>query len=125
MIRRYFEFNGYRVVFVRNFTDVDDKIIKRAEQEGGSAGEVSERYIAEYQKDMESLGVLPADVEPKATEYIPQMIALIERLLGRGFAYVVNGDVAARRDVELGFSSSSPLEGFLRRGSGRGRARRG
>ncbi len=93
VIRRYFEFNGYRVVFVRNFTDVDDKIIKRAEQEGGSAGEVSERYIAEFQKDMESLGVLPADVEPKATEYIPQMIALIERLLGRGFAYVVNGDV--------------------------------
>ncbi len=93
VIRRYFEFNGYRVVFVRNFTDVDDKIIKRAEQEGGSVGEVSERYIAEYQKDMESLGVLPADVEPKATEYIPQMIALIERLLGRGFAYVVNGDV--------------------------------
>ncbi|MEE8151427.1 MAG: cysteine--tRNA ligase, partial [candidate division NC10 bacterium] len=93
VIRRYFEFNGYRVVFVRNFTDVDDKIIKRAEQEGGSVGEVSERYIAEFQKDMESLGVLPADVEPKATEYIPQMIALIERLLGRGFAYVVNGDV--------------------------------
>ncbi len=93
VIRRYFEFNGYRVVFVRNFTDVDDKIIKRAEQEGGSVGEVSERYIAEYQKDMESLGILPADVEPKATEYIPQMIALIERLLGRGFAYVVNGDV--------------------------------
>ncbi len=93
VIRRYFEFKGYRVLYVRNFTDVDDKIIKRADQEGVAAGEVSERYIVEYQKDMESLGVLPANVEPKATEYIPQMIALIERLVARGFAYVVDGDV--------------------------------
>lgn len=93
VIRRYFEFKGYRVLFVRNFTDVDDKIIKRAAQEGMSSEEVSGKYISEYQRDMEKLGILPASVEPKATEYIPQMIALIERLVARGFAYVVDGDV--------------------------------
>ncbi|MFQ5847460.1 MAG: cysteine--tRNA ligase [Candidatus Methylomirabilales bacterium] len=93
VIRRYLEFTGYRVLFVRNFTDVDDKIIKRAEKDGVSAREVSERYIAEYQKDMDRLGVCPASFEPKATDHIPSMIALIERLLARGFAYVVDGDV--------------------------------
>lgn len=93
VIRRYFAFRGYGVRFVRNFTDVDDKIIKRAEAERASPQVVSEHYIAEYRKDMKNLGILPADVEPKATEYIPQMVALIERLLARGFAYVVDGDV--------------------------------
>lgn len=93
VIRRYFEFSGYAIRFVRNFTDVDDKIIKRAGADGVSAEEVSERYIAEYQNDMAHLGILPADVEPKATEYIPQMITLIERLVARGVAYVVDGDV--------------------------------
>lgn len=93
VIRRYFEFRGYRMIFVRNFTDVDDKIIKRAEQEGVPAGEISERYIAEYQKDMASLGILSPHVEPKATEYIPHMVSLIGRLIARGCAYVVNGDV--------------------------------
>ena len=85
VIRRYLEVKRYEVRFIRNFTDVDDKIIKRAEQEGASAGEISERFIAEYQKDMENLGVLPATVEPNATEYIPQMITLIERLVARDF----------------------------------------
>lgn len=93
VVRRYFEFKGYRVLFVRNFTDVDDKIIKRAAQEGMSSGEVSGKYISEYQRDMEKLGILPPGVEPKATEYIPQMIALIARLVARGFAYAVDGDV--------------------------------
>jgi cysteinyl-tRNA synthetase len=93
VIRRYFEFAGYAVRFVRNFTDVDDKIIKRSEAEGVSAEELSERYIAEYQKDMTRLGILPPHVEPKATEYIPHMVALIERLVTRDVAYVVDGDV--------------------------------
>ncbi|MFQ5802321.1 MAG: cysteine--tRNA ligase [Candidatus Methylomirabilales bacterium] len=93
VICRYLEFKGYRVQFIRNFTDVDDKIIKKAEQKGVLAGQISEEYIAEYRKDMGRLGILPATVEPKATEYIPQMIALIERLFARGFAYVVDGDV--------------------------------
>ncbi|MFQ5882962.1 MAG: cysteine--tRNA ligase [Candidatus Methylomirabilales bacterium] len=115
VIRRYFEFKGYRVLFVRNFTDVDDKIIKKANGEGVSASEVSERYIAEYRKDMDNLGVLPAEVEPKATEHIPQMIALIERLLARGFAYVVDGDVyfEVRRFPRYGRLSGKNLEELL------------
>jgi len=72
---------------------VDDRIIRRANEEGVPATTISERYIAEYQKDMASIGVDPADVEPKATEHIPQMIALIERLIARGVAYVLEGDV--------------------------------
>ncbi len=90
---RYLRFKGFKVRFVRNFTDVDDKIIRRAQREGVPAAEVSERYIAAFHEDMAALGVAPADVEPKATEHVPQMIALIERLLARGVAYVVDGDV--------------------------------
>jgi cysteinyl-tRNA synthetase len=93
VIRRYLRFKGYQVRFVKNFTDVDDKIIKRAAEEGVTAKDVSERYIAEYRADMASLGVLPPDVEPKATEHVPQMITLIQRLCERGVAYVVDGDV--------------------------------
>jgi cysteinyl-tRNA synthetase len=115
VIRRYLQFKGYRVLFVRNFTDVDDKIIKRANEEGVSASGVSERYIAEYRKDMESLGILPADVEPKATEHIPQMIGLIERLLARGFAYVVDGNVyfEVRRFPHYGRLSGKNLDELL------------
>ncbi len=115
VIRRYLEFKGYEVRFIHNFTDVDDKIIKKAEQRGASAGEISEEYIAEYQKDMERLGILPATVEPKATEYIPQMIALIERLVARGFAYVVDGDVyfEVRRFPPYGRLSGKNLDELL------------
>ncbi len=93
VIRRHLRFKGHRVQFVKNFTDVDDKIIRRAASEGVAAREISERYIAEYRADMAALGVVPGDVEPKATEHVPQMIALIERLVARGLAYVVDGDV--------------------------------
>jgi cysteinyl-tRNA synthetase len=93
VIRRYLRFKGFKVSFIKNLTDVEDKIIKRANREGVPATEISERYIAEYRTDMESLGVLPGDVEPKATEHIPQMIDLIERLIRKGIAYVVDGDV--------------------------------
>ena len=93
VIRRYLVFNGYRVRFVKNFTDVDDRIIRRANADGVPAHTISERYIAAYQADMASLGVLPGDVEPKATEHVPQMVALIERLIAGGFAYVIDGDV--------------------------------
>jgi len=115
VIRRYLEFTGTRVRFVRNFTDVDDKIIKRAEKDGVSPAEVSERYIAEYQNDMKRLGVLPASVEPKATAYIPQMIALIERLVARSFAYVVDGDVffEVRRFERYGCLSGKNLDELL------------
>ncbi|MGH7413219.1 MAG: cysteine--tRNA ligase [Candidatus Rokuibacteriota bacterium] len=93
MIRRHLMFRGYRVKFVRNFTDVDDKIIQRAQREGVTAQEVSERYVAAEREDMVALGVLAPDVYSKATDHIPQMIALIERLIAKGLAYPVDGDV--------------------------------
>ncbi len=93
VIRRYLVFKGFKVTFVRNYTDVDDRIIKRANDEGVAAQEISERYIAECQTDMAAIGVLPGDVEPKATEHIPEMINLIERLTRKGVAYPVDGDV--------------------------------
>ena len=93
VISRYLRFAGYRVTFVRNFTDIDDKIIRRAGQEAVPAREVSERNIAAFHADMLALGVLPPDAEPKATEHVAEMIALIERLVARGYAYVVDGDV--------------------------------
>ena len=93
VMRRYLRFRDYTVTFIKNYTDVDDRIIRRANEEGVAASVVSERYIAEYQKDMASIGVQPADVEPKATEHIPQMVALIQRLIARNMAYVLEGDV--------------------------------
>jgi len=93
VIRRYLAFRGYRVTFVRNYTDVDDKIIRRASEEGVSASALAERYIAAEREDMAALGVLRPDVAPKATEHIADMTALIERLLAGGFAYAVDGDV--------------------------------
>ena len=93
IIRRYLAFKGFKVTFVKNFTDVDDRIIRRANEEGVEATVVSERYIAEYRADMASLGIKAPDVEPKATEHVPQMLELIERLLKRGIAYVLEGDV--------------------------------
>jgi cysteinyl-tRNA synthetase len=115
VIRRYLSFQGLRVTFVKNFTDVDDRIIRRAHEEGVSASEVSERYIAAYYDDMNLIGVLPGDVEPKATEHIPEMIALIERLLTRGYAYVVDGTVyfAIRRFAPYGRLSGKNLEELL------------
>jgi cysteinyl-tRNA synthetase len=100
------------VKYVKNFTDIDDKIIRRASQEGVAARDVSERYIAEYRTDMASLGVLPPDVEPKATEHIPQMIALIERLIRQGVAYPVDSDVyfEVRRFPGYGKLSGKNLE---------------
>jgi cysteinyl-tRNA synthetase len=93
VIARYLRFAGYRVTFVRNFTDIDDKIIRRAAQDDVSAREVSERNIAAFHEDMAALDVLPPDVEPRATEHVPEMIALVERLIAGGHAYVVDGDV--------------------------------
>jgi len=115
VMRRYLEVKGYRVTFVKNFTDVDDKIIRRANEEGVPAHELSERYIAAYREDMAALGIRPADHEPKATEHIPEMIVLIERLLAGGFAYVVDGDVyfEVRRFSSYGRLSGRNLEELL------------
>jgi cysteinyl-tRNA synthetase len=98
VICRYLAFKGYRVTFVRNFTDVDDKIIRRAQQEGVPASEISARYIAEFRADMQALGVLPPPPgivyhDPKATDFVPEMVALIQRLVAKGVAYIVDGDV--------------------------------
>ena len=93
VVRRWLEYRGFRVTTVRNYTDVDDKIIRRANQEGVSAAEVSRRYIEAEGSDMRALGVLPPTVAPKATEHIEGMVALIERLVAKGVAYVVDGDV--------------------------------
>ena len=93
VIRRYLTYKGFKVTFVRNYTDIDDKIIRRANEEGIPASELSDRYVREYQADMASIGVLPGDVEPRATAHVPEMIALIERLVAKGAAYAVDGDV--------------------------------
>jgi cysteinyl-tRNA synthetase len=93
VIYRYLRFLGYRVVFVRNFTDVDDKIIQRANKEGTTADVIAERYIREFYRDSAALGLLPPTHEPKATENIPEIIMLIRQLEEKGMAYGVNGDL--------------------------------
>ena len=93
VIRRHLAYRGYQVRFVKNFTDVDDKIIRRANDEGVPASAISARYIEEYRKDMATLGVRPADEEPRATEHVPRMIGLIQRLVAKGIAYEAGGDV--------------------------------
>lgn len=91
---RYLRFLDYEVCFVRNFTDVDDKIINKANEEGLSSSEIAQKYIAAFYEDMDRLNVLRADIEPKATEHIQDMIALTEKLLDKGFAYKTkSGDV--------------------------------
>src|SRR2546426_4736893 len=115
VIQRYFRFKGYRVTFVRNFTDVDDRIIRRANAEGVPATEVSERYIQAFREDMAAIGVAPADAEPKATEHVPDMVVLIERLVAKGFAYTVDGDVyfEIRRFPGYGRLSGKNLDELL------------
>src|SRR4030095_9939029 len=93
VIYRYLRFLGYDVTFVRNFTDVDDKIIKRAQEAGLSATDVSESNIAAFNEDMTVLRCAPPQIEPKATQHIGEMIALIRELEAKGLAYPANGDV--------------------------------
>ena len=96
VLRRYLEYRGYEVTFVQNFTDIDDKMIRRANEEGVTVAEIAERYIAEYFTDAKALGIRPATVHPRATEHIPQIIALIQRLIDKGLAYESQGDVYYR-----------------------------
>jgi cysteinyl-tRNA synthetase len=93
VLRRYLESKGLIVTYVRNFTDIDDKIIARAARDGIGWREVAERFIAEYERDMDALGVRRATVEPKATDHIPDMLAIIKGLVDKGMAYAEGGDV--------------------------------
>jgi cysteinyl-tRNA synthetase len=95
-LRRYLEHKGYEVNYVSNFTDIDDKIIKRAIEEGVDASVISERYIKEVKTDMEAMNVRPATTHPKATEEIPDMIAMVQQLIDKEYAYEVNGTVYFR-----------------------------
>jgi len=92
-IYRYLRYRGYEVTFVRNFTDIDDKIIKKANQEGMDCRAVAEKYIGEFNTDMGRLGLEKPSVQPRATEHIPEMIRLISTLVEKGFAYQGGGDV--------------------------------
>ena len=94
MIVRYLRYRGFKVKYVRNITDIDDKIIKRANEKGVSAKELSEEFITKMYEDFDRLNIARPDVEPRATDNIPEIIALVERLIKKGFAYVAgNGDV--------------------------------
>ncbi len=107
VIYRYLQFLGYEVTFVRNFTDVDDKIINRANERGVSAQELSELYIREFNEDMTALRCLPPTYEPRATQHIPEMIALIQELEAKGLAYAVEGDVYFAVDRFPGYGKLS------------------
>ena len=107
MIRRYLIYKGYDVTYIQNFTDVDDKIINKAVEEGYSPKELAEKYIREYFKDAQTLNILPATVHPKATEHIPEMIEIIEILEKKGLAYSINGDVYFAVDKYEGYGKLS------------------
>ena len=109
---RYLRHRGFEVTWVRNFTDIDDKIIRRAQELGMSWQEVAERYIASFQDDMAALGVPPAQMEPRATQHLPEIIHLIRRLEDKGFAYRGGADVffRVRRFPGYGKLSGQSLE---------------
>ncbi|NLF28469.1 MAG: cysteine--tRNA ligase [Clostridiales bacterium] len=92
-LRRFLKHIGYDVTYVQNFTDIDDKLIRRANEEGTTVDQIAEKYIAEYFKDAQALGVQAADVHPRATKHIGEIIAIIKKLEAKGLAYAVGGDV--------------------------------
>jgi cysteinyl-tRNA synthetase len=93
MIRRYLEFSGYQVTYVRNFTDIDDKILNRAKQEDVPWNDISERYIQNFYRDMGPLGILKPSAEPRATEHMQDILNMVEGLVQKGMAYSIEGDV--------------------------------
>lgn len=112
VLRRYLEYRGYKVKFVQNFTDIDDKIIKRANEEGVSYEEISEKYIKEFWTDADGLNFKHATVHPKATENIDEIIDIIKTLVDKGYAYEAGGDVYFRtlKFNEYGKLSHQPIE---------------
>ena len=108
VLRRQLEREGYKVTFVQNFTDIDDKMIRRANEEGITVKELADRFIAEYYTDAKALGIRPATVHPKATEHIPEIISLITRLIENGHAYATpSGDVYYRVSAFPGYGKLS------------------
>ncbi len=112
VLRRYFEWRGYKVNFVQNFTDIDDKLIKKANEEGITVPQVAERFIEEFWKDAKGLNVREATVHPRATENIEQIIGIISSLVENGYAYTAGGDVYYRAKKFSGYGklSHQPLE---------------
>ena len=112
MLRRYLVYRGFKVTFVQNFTDIDDKIINKANDEGVKFSDISERYINEYIKDAKGLNLKKADVHPKATETIDEIISIIETLVRKNFAYELDGDVYfdVKKFKEYGKLSGQSLE---------------
>ena len=112
ILRRYLEYRGYEVTFVQNFTDIDDKIIRRANEEGVSYKEISEKYIEEFWTDAKGLNVREATVHPKATENIDEIINIISTLIEKGYAYEADGDVyfSPKKFSGYGKLSHQPLE---------------
>ncbi|MCH5317758.1 MAG: cysteine--tRNA ligase [Eubacterium sp.] len=115
VLRRYMEYRGYNVKFVQNFTDIDDKIINRANEEGITFEEVSKKYIEEFWTDAHGLNFKDATVHPKATENIDEIIAIIKSLEEKGYAYAVNGDVYFRtlKFNEYGKLSHQPIDDLV------------
>lgn len=116
VIQRFLKYRaGYNVIYVRNYTDIDDKIINKAKNEGVKFNEISERYIAEFDKDMELLGIERPSYTPKATEFIQDMIEMVKILISKGFAYEVDGDVyfSVESFKEYGKLSKKPIEELL------------
>ncbi|MDP4176964.1 MAG: cysteine--tRNA ligase [Bacillota bacterium] len=92
-VRRYLEYRGYKVNFVQNFTDIDDKMIKKANEQSTTVKDIGDEYIAEYYKDADALNIKRATVNPRATEFIDEIIAFVKELVEKGYAYEVDGDV--------------------------------
>ena len=107
VLRRYFEHRGYEVTFVQNFTDIDDKMIKRANKENITVKDLGDRFIKEYYQDAKALGIRPATVHPRATEHIGEIIHLVKTLQDKGYAYEVNGDVYFDTKKDMGYGKLS------------------
>ena len=112
VLRRYFEYRGYEVSFVQNFTDIDDKVIKKANEEGTTYDVIAERYIKEYFTDAQGLGIKEATVHPKATDNIDEILDIVKTLVDKGHAYDVDGDVyfRVRSFAPYGKLSHQPLD---------------
>ncbi len=112
VVRRYLQWRGYRVRYVQNFTDIDDKILNRAQAEGLTMQEVSDRYIAAYFRDIRRLNILDADEYPRVTEHVPEICQFIQALEAKGYAYAVDGDVyySVQRFADYGKLSGRQLE---------------